>query len=454
MAVKKTFPNVKVENKKVVYKGFGFGKKQEGRILTASSAVCVSTADGKLKEACLWQAFAPHGYTNDLYESAKGILRAFEGSYVENGVKKRRFFYVSGEKRLYSYREKNNGFVSEGRSFSEKPTVLSVYDGEGAENFLFFTSGGVYYYESKTRKSTLVQANASAIACVYHDRAFTAKDGRIYFSAPLAPSDWTQSADGGGYIDLSSDKGEIVGLAVLDEEVCVCFERGISVLSAKGAARDFSVREVPYSGKAILKGSVGVAHDKVVFLTEDGGFGLQKDEVKALLPFAEFGEIDVGQVCDCQSFLGSVYLVYSQKDGSKTLFCYDGKSESGYFMPSFPFESLTVSKDRLFAALSGHIYLLSSGGDLPTGKEASFQVRATNFGVSGEKTLRSIKLTGKGKVRIAVSGERGGHVYTVDFKGEKQAMVCPLLKGRAFDLKLSPIGGEVEALETVLCVYG
>lgn len=450
----KEFPQVKTKKKKVSYKGFGFGKEEESRILAADEAASVSTADGKLKKTCLWTAFSPHGTTEALYESAKGILRAFEGFYVENGVKKRRFYYVSGEKRLYGYKEQSEGFVGEGRSFPERPAVLSIYDEDGTENFLFSSSGGAYYYDFQTRKSTLVQANASVIACVYHDRAFTAKDGRIYFSAPLAPTDWAKSADGGGYLDLSSEKGEITGLATLKDEMYVFFERGISVLSAKGSARDFSVTDLPYAGKTILKGSAGVAGDKVVFLTEEGGFFLSEGKAKPLLPRADFGEIDMGQVCDCQSFEGCVYLLYFQKNGSKTLFCYDGKSESGYFVFAFPFDGITASKDRLFAAASGHVYYLSSNGSLPTGTEAYFKVKGTDFGVAGEKTLKSIRLTGKGAARIATAGERGGHTYEVEFDENHKAIVCPLLKGRVFDLKLVPISGEISSLEAELYVYG
>lgn len=445
---------VKTAEKKLVYKGVSFGKSENGKALVGDGCFAVDCLDGSLKAAFLWEQFPVHGSLTKLYDTAKGVRRALEVFDYSSGEVKRKFLYVAGSGEAYSYSEKAGGFVGEGVYFSDTPTVLSVFSLDGVENLLYCSVDGVVFYDTAKRDFSTLDIPSSTIACALWDRAFVACGARVYYCAPLDYGNWENSENGGGFVDFSSERGEIVGLAPVGEKLGVFFKNGISLLSVKSGAKKFERTDLAYPYGEILYGSPTASGRFAVFMTERGSFALDGEKVFPVLPEAAFGEIDGSKGCEGVAFKSSAYLTYYLTDGNKRMFVYDAEREAGYFVERPNAQALTASKDELFCSLDGKIYRLSKDGTVEFSSERGFVVKKTDFSYAGEKTLKSLKFKGKGQARVAVSSDRCGHVYTVDLQKDG-CMVCPLLKGKEFDLKFIPLaGGEITSVEAVIVTVG
>ena len=80
---------VKTAEKKLVYKGFSFGKSENGKALVGDGCFAVDCLDGCLKAAFLWEQFPVHGSLTKLYDTAKGVRRALEVFDYSSGEVKR-----------------------------------------------------------------------------------------------------------------------------------------------------------------------------------------------------------------------------------------------------------------------------------------------------------------------------------------------------------------------------
>ncbi len=445
---------VKAAEKKLVYKVFSFGKKESGKTLAGDGCFAVDCADGNLKAAFLWEQFPVHGSLSKLYDTAKGVRRALEVFDYSSGEAKRKFLYVAGSGETYSYSEKAGGFVGEGVYFSDTPTVLSAFSLDGVENLLYCSADGAFFYDTAERDFSQADISSSTIACALWDRAFIAYGARVYYCAPLDFGNWKNSENGGGFVDFSSERGEIVGLAPVGEKLGVFFKNGISLLAVKSGAKKFERTDLAYPFGEILLGSPTASGRFAVFMTERGGFAVDGEKVFPVLAEADFGEIDGLKGCEGTAFKSWAYLTYSLTDGNKRMFVYDAERETGYFVEHPNAQALTASKDELFCSSGGKIYRLTKDGTVEFSSERGFVVKKTDFSYAGEKTLKSLKIKGKGQARIAVSSDRYGHAYTVALQKDG-CMVCPLLKGKEFDLKFIPLaGGEITSVEAVVVTVG
>lgn len=433
--------------KKFVFENFSFGKDQKSKTLSADYAAAVKVDGGKIKPAFLWEQFSVHGSLGKLYDTANGVRRAIETFDYSDGTAKRKFLYVAGSGEVYSYSEKAGGFVGDGLYFSDTPTILSAFTLDGLENLVYCSSDGVYFYDNVKRTAKKALNKASTIACLVWDRAFCARGTRVHFCAPLSFDDWENSSNGGGFIDFSSEKGEIVGLSGLGDELCVYFKRGISLLKVAGGAKEFERRDIAFPFGEILKGSATASGNKAVFLTENGGFCFDGKVFEEIFERDAFGEIAKDCVCESLSFLGEAYIRYSLLDGRERMLVYDGEKGQGYFVEEPNAGGMSASKDKLFCSKEGKIYVLSENGGVEYSSSRGFSVKQERFSYEGEKTLKNLIVKGKGKARIAVSTKRSGHVYTLSLTKDGST-VFPFLKGEAFDLNIVPLGGaEVTCIE-------
>lgn len=452
--VNKKINKVKTVEKKFSYKGFSLGNTEREKSLKADYAAAVKVEGGKLKRTFLWELFPVHGSYAKLFDTEKGIRRAMETFDYSSGGTKRRFLYVAGSGETYSYSENDKGFVLDGLRFSDTPMILSAFTLDGLENLLFFSSDGVYFYDNATRESVQVLEKGSTMACLVEDRAFTAVGTRVYYCAPLAFDDWSETQNGGGFMDFSSDRGEIIALAEVDGKLGVFFKRGVSLLSVRSGAKEFERTDLAFPFGEILKGSVATSGKTTVFLTKDAAFCFDGERFDEIYQSDTLGEMATEQNCESLTFAGEAYLLYSITGGKKRMLVYGGESKEGYFVENPSVGGMTASKDKLFNSMGGKIYSLVEKGNVEFSSTYGFYVKKKDFSFDGEKTLKSLKLKGSGMVRIAVSSERGGHVYTVALKKDG-SMVCPLLKGRAFDMNIIPqVGSEISGLDAVVVFAG
>lgn len=358
--------------------------------------------------------------------------------------------YVSTDGSLFFYDADKRKFVlSASEIFSHTPSVAHVFDASGTETIVFASQDGVRLFEPSGNTLLTVSEEPAEYVCVLHDRIFTAKDYRVRFCAPLKYDDWTEDADGGGYIDFPSERGKITGLLRMNERVAVFFERGILLLSAGGAARDFVGEEIFYLGGRTCAGSVCRSGGYAVFLAEDGAYSFDGKKTEKLFGNDLFGK---AERCRAVSHAGKGYVTIFADTGNKTV-AIDAENKSGYLLSAEFCVGLSDDSGTLVCASDGKRKKIETGGTLPFGANRAFKVRDAEFGIYGNKLLKSLKMKGAGAARIAISGEREGHAYSVE-NLENGVSVYPLLKGKSFSLSIAPTDGSmIESLEAEIVRY-
>ncbi len=437
--VQKKILQIKAKTKRKKYVDFSIEKGREDTLV--GEAVNCDLSQGKIVASLCGDLYL----INDVQPTYPFHAWMKEVVGYTDGVLSSLLYWLDEE---YSIRLINaSGEMTKVRTwFTQIPKVLSFYNQEGNETLIFLTEDGVKAMRWGETQIVNIFDGADAVGFVYHDRIFAMKDQRLYFCAPQEEENWLNDADGGGYLDLAYEGEKAVDACVWKDRAYIFFGSSAVRLSLQGSSRDFKKEEIFFGGGPIFRNSLCATEDGLYFLTPEGGFCFDGKTTKKVFDGLDFsGEDPVISVC---FYRNSVYYSYRLADGSERIYVYHTKTGRGYFLSGVT--GLCVCRDRLVGRFNGTLYFLDGSQSL-LAVERSFIAEDCEFGIEGEKTLRTMKIKGKGNVRVAVSSERGGHSYACDLS--MPAMICPLLKGKNFRLSFIPLlGGEVHEIEADISV--
>lgn len=420
--------------KKVKFDKFSAVKKKQSGVLCGVAKNCV--AGGGALAPVLSEIAGPKGGGYDYYEDNDGIHLILIKDDEKLGGET--FSYVGDRGVVYRFEPNLQAIVGEGFDVSDDGYIVRLFNEKDVEEFAVCTSGEVTVYEPNGHKIFKQHIGDSRIAFCFHERLFVASDYTLFYTAPADYTDWGPDADGGGEIRFASDDGKIAGGGALGENVYLLFERGIKKLDLRGAARDFTAKDVAcvLDGEIFVR-SVAVAAKSLVFATSRGVFAFsEKAGVKTLCSAAEFlpsSEPD----CKCLAVGNKAYLFYTDKLGARRAFVACPETECGYFLNVDGLQGFSVAKEYLYYYDAGVVYRLGEKVEKDAALchfgDSSFKVENSTFGVDGEKLFKTMKIKGEGVCRVVAEGARGKHGYLLQLSsGEK--MVCPLLKGKTFSL--------------------
>ena len=326
-----------------------------------------------------------------------------------------------------------------------------VFDSENNAKMAFANEKGVFLYDEQLGMVQVKDTPVHTAVCFYKERLFCVeKPFTLLYSAPAEPSNFESTVDGGGRIALPTEKGEIVALCVLDEYLYVFYEYAISRVQGAGSAKDFCVELLPYSGGRIFGRSVGACGNKIFFLTENGLFAF---DGKAVARVCENLALDVktdDQVCVHAIAGGKYYLRYQGSGNTEKGLIVDGATGRGY--RSFPMVGISACKGEALCYANAGLCRVQDGYALPSGKKAYFTASNLSFGVSGVKTLKSLRFFGCGSARVFVSAGGRTRESLVDMSsGLVDAFIG--VRGRAFTLGIELYEGtEITAIEAEVIV--
>ena len=109
--------------------------------------------------------------------------------------------------------------------------------------------------------------------CVHYERLFaTVLDRKniIRFSANFDLTEWDESPQEGGFIELIDERGECNKVISFNDYVYIIREHGISRLSAYGEQEEFSVTHLFLSTDKIYHNTAVLCGDRILFLCSDG----------------------------------------------------------------------------------------------------------------------------------------------------------------------------------------
>lgn len=137
---------------------------------------------------------------------------------------------------------------------------------------LMATSGGFFKYDGVTL--TKVESAPEIVQiCIHNERAFASVGGegnKLWFSTSLDPTDWTVSAEKGGYIEFTGVGGKITALISFMGYLFVFREYGIERVSAYSEQSDFSIKKIYSSNDRIIEKTIALCGDRILFLSETG----------------------------------------------------------------------------------------------------------------------------------------------------------------------------------------
>lgn len=356
---------------------------------------------------------------------------------------------VSEDGKLYRYNEISCVWEEvEDVSFDKKPKIEPYFETTGKESAVFF-GNKVYAYTVGGDVTEIAPFCYKGLGCVASDRVFFAEtDKTVAFSGLIAKDATAESADEGGNISFPV-AGGLRGVCRLSGYVYVFFAKRAFRLDARGAARDFSTKEVPYAGGEIICGSAVSCGDKICFAADDGGyvfdgekfenFTAGKSEIDLLnakevrcagVPGKFLFEIvktrknaaGASVIDENDAGMGEVNAT-SDENGGGVVRTNEEEEAATYVYDTVNKTMAKVNVSLTYACAYGDdAYVFEKGqlkrfvfdGSAESGREYRLERAEEDFGTAGRKTLRSVVLYGKGLVRLSVSGGCEARVYALE----------------------------------------
>lgn len=324
-----------------------------------------------------------------------------------------------------------SALIAGGNTFplSEAPLEVLSFSGEAGKEYYALTSSGLVCLG----EGAVSGAPAGSAAAFFGERLFIASGETLFYSAPLAPKDWTQSADGAGSVVLPSVGGNILKLLPDRGRLLLFRERGVTALSAPGDFLGFEAEELPCAVEGLMPSSVARCGSRVLFCSKEGIFSLKGETLSRLSGCGE-ERIAFQRGVSAVSAGERYYAAVTLKDGEKCILELEGEGAALYRLEA---ESLAGGKFRFLK--EGSLYALDeeAAGD----KEAVLELPLSTFGLFKVRYLNALLIEGEGLFRAELRAEpcAGAPMPAPRFvrgRAGEEVRLNPPMRGGAFALKV------------------
>ena len=306
---------------------------------------------------------------------------------------------------LFFYNDTDKTLIR--KMLMSKPELDTVYDAQGNAYMAYVTSAtGLRLYSEASGLKTTAVTKALGF-CVFKDRVFAAVSPfTVAYSAPLAPTDFSETVDDSGKIYLPNDScGKLLTIRATEEDLYVFYERGVTHLKPSGAARGFEVTRLAYNGGPIVKKSIFACRGKMVFLAQDGLYVCEGKKTRRICEKMKVQLAEDSDKCRASGCAGKYLLNYDDEWRGQVLLVLDVEKEEGYFGTYL--RSLSDCDGLAVCNVDGCLRYAKEFGTLPVGAQYRFESTNQDFGIKGRKTLRAIRLKGVGSIEVTVSVDNG-----------------------------------------------
>ena len=156
------------------------------------------------------------------------------------------------------------------------------YNFKGRDMLLFTSGKNLLLIIDDTTPYALTDTPKFTSLAVHNERIYASVNGtnnQVWFSDDFDPTNWNVSADEGGYINFSDECGEVLKVVSFLNYLYIFREYGIFRLTAYGDQNEFLLKKVFTDTGRIVKNSIEVCGDKIIFYAEDGLFAFDGYEV-------------------------------------------------------------------------------------------------------------------------------------------------------------------------------
>jgi hypothetical protein len=299
--------------------------------------------------------------------------------------------------------------------------------------------------------------------CEHQNRIYGCRYGKnlkgefvneIYASKLGDPTNWNVSLTEAGFIDMSDERGEMLGVVAFGGHVYVFRNYGVSRVTAYGDQSEFSVSHLLVSCGKICKNTIIVCGDSILFFASDGLYRFDGyTAVKISEPWFDNVETTKNWVKGVY-YNGYAYYLISIKTNlglRRGVFAIKPDGSDYVFSLIAQISDIAVMDGtniyKLFAVerLKLNVFEVEKGaGWNGEGIHMEWHGKETDFGVKARaKTLDKIKFFSNSTVTLTVTVDGEDNAFElVPTKG-----VCEVytrLKGEKFALKFYALGVDVE----------
>ena len=379
-----------------------------------------------------------------LFSEASGRTAAFALNFKARGsmlisVGGRKFLkeLPAGASKLFTAEDgtlfvwTGSALIAGGNTFplSEAPLEVLSFSGEAGKEYYALTSSGL----DRLGEGAVPGAPAGSTAAFFGERLFIASGETLFYSAPLAPKDWAQSADGAGSVVLPSAGGNILKLVPDRGRLLLFRERGVTALSAPGDFLGFEAEELPCAVEGLMPSSVARCGSRVLFCSKEGIFSLKGETLSRLSGCGE-ERIAFQRGVSAVSAGERYYAAVTLKDGEKCILEIEGEGAALYRLEA---ESLAGGKFRFLK--EGSLYALDE--EAAGEKEAVLELPLSTFGLFKVRYLNALLIEGEGLFRAELRAEpcAGAPMPAPRFvrgRAGEEVRLNPPMRGGAFALKV------------------
>ncbi len=296
-------------------------------------------------------------------------------------------------------------------------------------------------------------------AVIYAERLFgvgnTLLPNRIYFSKQYQPSDFTVSAEAGGYIDVLPDYGSAVDIVTFGNSIYIFWQYGVTRLKAFGYQSDFVLSDCYRCSAEILRGTVQVCTDRIIFAAADGVYSFDGESVRKISrPVKSFFDSRTSKVtsaCFRDCYYIAMYSPAYAGENANVLLKYDLHTAKWelYVGPEVRrlfCISRSGQEQLMFLGAGNRLYAFDGSDSYDGSAINSKWVSPMNALGRPDMLKRSrcviIGAQGSGRLKLTLSSERGSACKHVVLGPERRIYRVPLrVLGQMLSLTVENDGG-------------
>ncbi len=391
-------------------------------------------SSGSLKGKCPFQTlncryFGGSGVVEELFTPEmvleNGLIFYYEKFDEETESRKDKLIFID---KLFNcfymdlYGDEHK-FQSLDLKFSSMPTVF-CYNHYGEDSVIFCSkTDNMVLWDGENAPETIIDA-PSIVSCVIHkERCFAIVENEPYtlwFSDDLDPTNWSVGLLDAGFIKMADGRGKLIKLVSFGGYLYIFRERGISRLTANGSQEDFYLTNLFTSSGKILKDTITLCGDRIVFVATDGVYSFDGSTTSRILE--KLGDLFVGSKDSFGCYFDGKYYLATKIDFFDTayddcelknnmLFAYDVQSGEFEIYRGINIQSMTP----LVTGEYNSLVILTDGDilcttDTPDVFCSGFESGLYHFeNIKTAKTVRKISafIKNTDKVTLELVNERG-----------------------------------------------
>ena len=230
-----------------------------------------STEDGALKSTLGVVTLNDRFYADTLEGLSKVYF--FKNCYYDKGIRDDRILIYCDSGNMYEAPLSGGKFTYvSGLGFKNRPIGV-CYNFNSKDVIIFSAEGeGIKIYDGDTVTEVLDAPSITSM-CMHSERLFVTSggvDGALWFSDDFDPTNWNISLNEAGFIDMNDGRGDMLCAVSFAGYLYVFRSYGVSRVSAFVNQDEFSVSHLVVSCGKIIKDSVTVCGDCILFFASDG----------------------------------------------------------------------------------------------------------------------------------------------------------------------------------------